>query len=385
MLARIGTIALTQSRYRRTTFLAASTAASVASYSIVECSCQSLADTTESSGINLVVPTLEATTRALRLVQTAVLMVVDYEFAKVAPYFESAKEIHDDQERAYWESELDLREKLLEKAQRKYANDHLNDNLPSARERKEAKVNQKEEMHQAAVALAEAEEHLTKMGGDSPKSKVHRKAAQRLLKLCRDNGGVYIKVGQHLANLDYLVPEEYIDVLSKLFDDNPETKYEDVCRVIEEEFGRKVEQLYDNFDPEPIASASLAQVHVAYEKETGRKLAVKVQHAGLRETSKGDVFAVTTVVRLIDSLFEDFTFGWIADEIAPNLPKELDFEREGRNSEKAAAYLLEAGLNCVVPKVIWNHTSSRVLTMEFEEGFKANDIDAIEKAGLSKQ
>lgn len=357
--------------------------ASVGSYSIVKCSCQSLAETTD-PGFHLVIPTLEAATRALRLVRTAVLMVVDYEFAKVAPYFESAKEIHDDQERAYWESELDHREELLEKAQRKYANGHLNDDLP-ARERKEAKVNQKEEMHQAAVALAEAEDHLIKMGGDSPKSKVHGKAAQRLLQLCRDNGGVYIKVGQHLANLDYLVPEEYIDILSKLFDDNPQTKYEDVCRVIEEEFGKKVEQLFDDFDPEPIASASLAQVHVAYEKETGRKLAVKVQHAGLRETSKGDVFAVTTVVRLIDSLFEDFTFGWIADEIAPNLPKELDFVREGRNSEKAAAHILEAGLNCVVPRVIWNHTSSRVLTMEFEEGFKANDLDAIEKAGLDKQ
>ena len=350
----------------------------------MKCSCQSLADTTDSTGLNLVIPTLEATTRAFRLVRTAVLMVVDYEFAKVAPYFESAKEIHDDQERAYWESELGHREILLEKAQMEYANGHLDDDLP-VRERKEAKVHKKEEMHQAAVALAEAEEHLMKMGGDSPKNKVHRKAAQRLLQLCRDNGGVYIKLGQHLANLDYLVPEEYIDVLSKLFDDNPQTKYEDVCRVIEEEFGRKVEQLFDDFDPEPIASASLAQVHVAYEKETGRKLAVKVQHAGLRETSKGDVFAVTTVVRLIDSLFEDFTFGWIADEIAPNLPKELDFEREGRNSEKAAAHILEAGLNCVVPKVIWNHTSSRVLTMEFEEGFKANDLDAIENAGLNKQ
>jgi predicted unusual protein kinase regulating ubiquinone biosynthesis (AarF/ABC1/UbiB family) len=356
----------------------------VASYSIVKCSCQSLADTTDSPGFHLVIPTLEATTRALRLVRTVVLMVVDYEVAKVAPYFESAKEIHDDQERVYWGSELDRREKLLEEAQMRYANDHLNDDLP-ARERKEAKVDQKEEMHQAAVALAQAEEHLVKMGGDSPKSQLHRKAAHRLLQLCRDNGGVYIKVGQHLANLDYLVPEEYIDILSKLFDDNPQTKYEDVCRVVEQELGGTVEQIFDKFETEPIASASLAQVHVAYEKETGRKLAVKVQHAGLRETSKGDVFAVTTVVRLIDSLFEDFTFGWIADEIAPHLPQELDFEREGRNSEKAAAHLLKVGLNCVVPKVVWNHTSPRVLTMEFEEGFKANDLDAIEKAGLNKQ
>ena len=173
--------------------------------------------------------------------------------------------------------------------------------------------------------------------------------------------------------------------MSTLYDDTPQSSYDDVCRVIEEDLNGRIEDLFDRFDPKPIASASLAQVHVAYDKTTGKKLAVKVQHRGLRETSMGDIFTVTTVVRLMDKWFEDFTFGWIADEIAPHLPKELDFTLEGRNSEQAAANIAKTGLRCVIPKVIWTKTAPRVLTMEFEEGFKATDITEIEKSGLNKQ
>lgn len=95
--------------------------------------------------------------------------------------------------------------------------------------------------------------------------------------------------------------------------------YSDVCKVIEEDLGASPDELFALFEKEPIASASLAQVHVAYDKETGKKLAVKVQHRGLRETSRGDVFAITTVTNILDYIFEDFTWGWIADEIAPQV------------------------------------------------------------------
>jgi len=97
------------------------------------------------------------------------------------------------------------------------------------------------------------------------------------------------------------------------------SSYSDVCAVIEEDLGASPNELFESFEKEPIASASLAQVHVAYDKETGEKLAVKVQHRGLRETSKGDVFAISTVINVLDSLFEDFTWMWIAEEIAPQV------------------------------------------------------------------
>lgn len=155
--------------------------------------------------------------------------------------------------------------------------------------------------------------------------------------------------------------------------------------MIKEDLGASPDELFSLFEEEPIASASLAQCHVAYDKDTGKKLAVKVQHRGLLETSRGDVFAITTVTNILDALFEDFTWGWIADEIAPQLPKELDFVNEGRNSEKAKAAIEGSGLDCVVPSVIWKDTSKRVLCMEFEEGFKATDVEKIEEAGLDKQ
>lgn len=155
--------------------------------------------------------------------------------------------------------------------------------------------------------------------------------------------------------------------------------------MIEEDLGKHPDELFDNFERTPIASASLAQVHVAYDKKTGRKLAVKCQHRGLWETSRGDLFALTTVVRGVERLFDDFTWGWIADEIAPHLPIELDFLNEGRNAERAAKFIESSGLDCIVPKILWGDSSKRVLCMEFEEGFKATDLDAIEKAGLRKR
>ncbi len=161
--------------------------------------------------------------------------------------------------------------------------------------------------------------------------------------------------------------------------------YSDVCRVIEEDLGKHPDELFDFFEPQPIASASLAQVHVAFLKGSGRKLAIKCQHRGLRETSSGDVFAVTFVVRALERMFDGFTWGWIADEIAPHLPKELDFLNEGKNAERAEKFIQASGLDCVVPKVLWEHSSSRVLCMEFEEGFNATDLNAIENAGLNKR
>lgn len=328
-------------------------------------------------------PLLDATGRAVRLVGTVACIVADYKAAEWqwnTNMFQLDQD-RDHQQRTYWEEEVKRLQHVLEDAQVTYSTN----NLPhlTYTERLEAKRHEKEAMMKAAYELAQAEEHLTKYGS-SRKSVVHQRAADRLLKLCQENRGVYIKVGQHLANLDYLIPQEYIDTLSKLFDDNPRTSTDDVAAVIREELGADPHQIFASFEPSPIASASLAQVHVAYEKGSGRKLAVKVQHRGLRESAVGDIKAVVAVVRLVEYIFKDFKWGWICDEIEPLLPRELDFQNEGRNAERANSNLSATGLDCIIPKVLWKYTTPRVLVMEFEEGFKATDVSAIEKAGLSK-
>ena len=339
---------------------------------------------------SLVVPTAEASVRAMRLVSTAVQIVLDYQFAKMATKLPFASiQTEEESEIKQLETKIEKLERKLEDAQIEYsvgteASKKVSRTL-SPEEKKEFLKRQKQKMQDIAEELANAEQQLVLREDLSTKSCLNRKSAERLLNLCRENGGVYIKVGQHLANLDYLIPREYIEVLSSLFNDAPQSDIDSVHRVIEEDLGQSVEELFDDFDPTPIASASLAQVHVAYCKKTKKKLAVKVQHRGLRETSVGDLFAVTSVVRVIDSMFTDFTFGWIADEMAPQLPKELDFQREGRNAEKAAEYVEKSGLSCCIPKVIWENTSERVLTMEFEEGFKSTDIESLEASGLKKR
>ena len=253
-------------------------------------------------------------------------------------------------------------------------------------ERTLAKRHQKEAMMEIANEIAIVQEELASIVTENEGNEIHKRNANRLLQLCRTNAGVYIKVGQHLANLDLLLPEEYIQTLSSLFDDAPVSSYDHVCEVVKEELGSSPEELFDNFSREPIASASLAQVHTATCKESGRKLAIKVQHKGLRETSKGDLFAMATVVGVAERLFDNFNnFGWICEELTPQLPKELDFNNEGKNAEAAAAHLEQAKLDCVVPSVLWSFTNDRVLTMEFEEGFKSTDVESIEKAGICRR
>ena len=339
---------------------------------------------------DIIVPTLEATGRVMRLAKTAVLIAMDY---KTADWFVFAGSSSNnqllpqqDEETRFWEDQVTKRQQVLDDTQITYSKmTHLQLN---DFERMQAKAHERQAMQQAALELAQAQEQLIALQGDSSKtSQIHRKAARRLLQLCHDNKGVYIKIGQHLANLDYIIPHEYIEILSALFDDNPRTDFEQVRLVIQQDLGiMDPSELFDNFDPEPIASASLAQVHVAYDKTTGKKLAVKVQHYGLRETCAGDLFALVKVVRTAERLFDGFTWGWLADEIAPQLPKELDFHNEGKNAERAAANLERiGGFACVIPKILWNKSSTRVLTMEFEEGFKATDLKAIRRAGLKER
>ena len=116
----------------------------------------------------------------------------------------------------------------------------------------------KEAVRKAAMDLGEAEDKLDDIG-DNKRSTMHRKAANRMLELCRQNRGVCVKVGQHLAQLDYLTPPEYIDILSFFFDNAPTSSYQETRDAVCEELGPCPEEIFDSFSKDPIASASLAQ------------------------------------------------------------------------------------------------------------------------------
>lgn len=212
----------------------------------------------------------------------------------------------------------------------------------------------------------------------------HETCANLLLELCKLNAGVYVKLGQHVSQLDHMLPPAYITILRPLLEDAPRSSYEAVEQVIFEDLGKKPSEIWDNFEVEPIASASLGQVHVAKDKETGKKLAVKVQHRGLLEYVDGDIASVEVAMKVTCALFPDFgqRFAWLVEEVLPVVRKELDFRIEARNCMISRQQFSDDP-QVIVPEVHTNESSSRILTMSFEDGCTAVDRKYMEEHGLS--
>lgn len=211
----------------------------------------------------------------------------------------------------------------------------------------------------------------------------HARGGETLRKVCEANGGVYIKIGQHIALLDYLVPEPYLRALRPLFDRTPRTPYAQVRDTLERELGAPVEELFAEFEIEPIASASLAQVHRARSRADGHALAVKVQHPYLQHMARTEVHLLAGLVHAVRWLEPSFGFEWLVEEVRFNLPLELDFTNEAANAERCAALLADRFGDAVhVPRAHPGLSTSRVLTMDFEEGAPASDADSVRALGL---
>ncbi|XP_041514556.1 aarF domain-containing protein kinase 1 isoform X4 [Microtus oregoni] len=170
------------------------------------------------------------------------------------------------------------------------------------------------------------------------RSQVHLRSARRLCELCCANRGTFIKVGQHLGALDYLLPEEYTSTLKVLHSQAPQSSMQEVRQVIREDLGKEIHDLFLSFDDTPLGAASLAQVHKAVLHD-GRTVAVKVQHPKVQAQSSKDILLMEVLVLAVKQLFPDFEFMWLVDEAKKNLPLELDFLNEGRNAEKVAHML----------------------------------------------
>lgn len=207
------------------------------------------------------------------------------------------------------------------------------------------------------------------------KSNVHKYAAQKLLELCCANKGVYIKVGQHIGALDYLLPHEYVHTMRVLHSSAPQSSFKDVLVVIKEDFKKDPYEIFQSIDPEPVGTASLAQVHKAVLKN-GDVVAVKVQHRAVKSNSYIDIKTMSTLVKITSLVFPDFKFDWLVDETKKNIPQELNFSHEGKNAEKVSR-LFSNYQWLRVPKIYWDVTTSRVLTMEFLEGGQVNDLEYI--------
>ncbi|KAF9904252.1 hypothetical protein EC991_002910 [Linnemannia zychae] len=217
------------------------------------------------------------------------------------------------------------------------------------------------------------------------KSRLHKRSAERVMRMMRENGGIYIKLGQHLASLKYLLPSEWTRTMEPLQDRCHPSSIESIQALFLSDLGQPLSEIFSSFDLTPIGVASLAQVHKATLKETGEEVAVKIQHPALSEFSEIDMATISQLAKFIAYAFPDFEFFWLSEEIQDNLPKELDFRFEAKNSARTAANFDRARAEgepstVKVPEVVW--AQKRVLVMEFMNGARIDNVEYLKKNNI---
>jgi len=199
-------------------------------------------------------------------------------------------------------------------------------------------------------------------------------------------GPTFIKVGQLFSTRADLFPSEYVEELSKLQDKVPAFSYEQVETIVFHDFGRTIPDLYQSFDPIPLAAASLGQVHRA-QLHSGEEVVVKVQRPGLKKLFTIDL----SILRGIAQYFQKHPkWGrgrdWLGiyGECCKILWEEIEYLQEGRNADTFRRNFRKEDW-VRVPRVYWRYSSPRVLTLEYLPGIKISHYEALEAAGLDRK
>ena len=224
------------------------------------------------------------------------------------------------------------------------------------------------------------------IGNESNKELNQEKQAVWLKENLIELGPTFIKIGQSLGTRADLLPLPFVKALGELQDDVPKFPNEIAFARIEKDLGRKINEVYEEFDVEPIAAASLGQVYRA-KLFTGEEVAVKVQRPNLQSIIKGDIEIMRKIAKFAErfpSLSENADWAGMLREFDETIHEEMDYSAEGRNAERFSDNFKE-WTNIHVPKIYWNATTEKVLTMEFIHGDKVTELDKLRARNVSPE
>ncbi len=200
---------------------------------------------------------------------------------------------------------------------------------------------------------------------------------ERMRHVLEDLGPTFVKFGQILSTRREMISPEMYEELIKLQDKVPPVPFEDLRTTVEEYCG-PIEDVFLEFDTKPFAAASVSQVHKAVLRD-GTIVAVKIQRPGIREAIETDLPLFENLAERIEKLSPDarvFNPKIMVQEFAVQIRKELDFTHEGKNSEIIAASMADIP-EIKIPKIFWQYSGEKVLTMEFVEGCRIDDVEII--------
>lgn len=209
--------------------------------------------------------------------------------------------------------------------------------------------------------------------------------AEHLRAALEDLGTTFIKLGQIMSTREDLLPPAFIIELSKLQDRVPPVPTVGIRQVIEDSFGRPVESLFRSFEDEPLAAASIGQVHAAV-LHNGDNVVVKVQKPGVAAQINEDLAILQQLARFAQDrapVADAYDLVALVDEFGWTLRSELDYVREGRNADKFRENF-RGSKSLIIPQVYWDHTTSRVITQQRIEGVSIDDIGAIDEMGVDR-
>ncbi len=222
-----------------------------------------------------------------------------------------------------------------------------------------------------------------KLTGQLKKDSKARYRAKQLTNLLVDLGPAFVKAGQALSTRPDIIPSVLLEELSELQDQLPGFDGDKAMELIEEDLNKKIDDIFLNIDKEPISAASLGQVHKAVLKN-GDIVAVKVQRPGLREQITLDLYIVRNIANWLKSNIGLIRSDLVAliDELGKRVFEEMDYLNEAENAEKFRNFHLHNS-KIAVPKIYKEHTSRRVLTMEWIDGIKLTNLEGVKGLGIN--